>query len=72
MTEEEYSDWQCPKCGWDAENGDSDPEAGQVRYDEKRYNPGAAIEHGGYCYDWVEHWTCQECGTEFEFENCGY
>lgn len=69
---DEYDYWCCPNCGWDTNNGDPAKESGQVTYSDVSPNVAAEMEHGGHCFDWTETWTCQECGTEFEFMNGSY
>ena len=68
---ENFEDYRCPNCGWDSTSITPDEDA-PVKYSKFSYNRHMAIEYGGYPEDWTEYWTCQECQTEFEYENASY
>lgn len=54
----------CPKCGWDSD-GEDMPDNLEVT----DHRVAGSIWDGWV--EWVEHWTCPECGNKFSFENSG-
>lgn len=62
----DYPDWCCPRCGWDSTSIDCDENA-PVEISNRRPRLG-----GTGAEDWHEKWTCPECRTVFECDNCSY
>jgi hypothetical protein len=59
-----FSQYQCPKCGWWSESERKSPNLKKV------IDLGAGPEYGEI--RWEEHWVCPHCKIEFSFENGNY
>jgi hypothetical protein len=55
----------CPKCGWDCESTDGDPDA-PVEIQDVRDDFEFGYLGGQH---WTEIWTCPVCETKFEIKN---
>lgn len=58
---------RCPKCGWDSYSFAYPPD------DTTTYEQTDITMHWeyGYCggMNWIDHWTCPHCKTEFSYPN---
>jgi len=66
--EANLDDWQCPNCGWEADDNTyyDDPDMFLGSWD---FKPTWDSVGQFTTATWMEKWKCPECGTVWEYEN---